>query len=352
MGREHPWELRRALNDKKEQGFAGLFGQVWGVACDGAHVYVTDHQACRVVKLSLDDGTVVGKAGGSGHELGKFDLPYGIALAGGIAGGGPSSVGGCGDGSGGELTLFVSDQKNHRVVALDPADLSVRFAFGSWGFGDGQFREPSALCAHGGLLAVADRGNRRVQLFDLGGRHVRSVGQGDGPGCLQEPPGMVAMGDGHLFVVEEKAKREEHEAERAPGARARHETCRKGMVQVRRDRDVRSISARFADDGGHFSAAGLQPGDGRVGRDARAAVRAPLLRPLLDFALRPAPRAAHPGPVASRATPCPPPPPPGLVRGRHNTNSRGDGMINGMACFDGGLFLASGASRILSLRDR
>ncbi len=46
-------------------------------------------------------------------------------------------------------------------------------SFGSWGYEDGQFRSPHALAMDSqGRLFVADRGNRRIQIFDQEGTHL------------------------------------------------------------------------------------------------------------------------------------------------------------------------------------
>ncbi len=46
-------------------------------------------------------------------------------------------------------------------------------SWGSWGYGDGQFRGPHSFAMDSqGRLFVADRGNRRIQLFDQEGTHL------------------------------------------------------------------------------------------------------------------------------------------------------------------------------------
>jgi sugar lactone lactonase YvrE len=46
-------------------------------------------------------------------------------------------------------------------------------SFGEWGYGDGQFRSPHSLAMDSqGRLFVADRGNRRIQIFDQEGNHL------------------------------------------------------------------------------------------------------------------------------------------------------------------------------------
>ena len=53
------------------------------------------------------------------------------------------------------------------------ADGAYIKSWGSWGFEDGQFRTPHALAMDSrGRLFVADRGNRRIQIFDQEGIHL------------------------------------------------------------------------------------------------------------------------------------------------------------------------------------
>jgi len=52
-------------------------------------------------------------------------------------------------------------------------DGSLIMTFGSWGYEDGQFRSPHSLAMDSqGRLFVADRGNRRIQIFDQDGNHL------------------------------------------------------------------------------------------------------------------------------------------------------------------------------------
>jgi sugar lactone lactonase YvrE len=46
-------------------------------------------------------------------------------------------------------------------------------SWGAWGFGEGEFRGPHSLAMDSkGRLFVADRGNRRIQIFDQEGKHL------------------------------------------------------------------------------------------------------------------------------------------------------------------------------------
>ena len=118
-------------------------------------------------------------------------------------------------GGGTDLTLYVCDSGNGRVLALNPKELDeVRFEIGRPGDGDGELNEPVSVCASGDHLAIAERGNHRVSVFTLRGTFLRHVGErpskfssGARPGQFVRPPVHVAMAPGHLFVLEEKGTR-------------------------------------------------------------------------------------------------------------------------------------------------
>jgi hypothetical protein len=59
-----------------------------------------------------------------------------------------------------------------RISVFAP-DGSFLMSFGEWGFEDGQFRSPHSLDIDSqNRLFVADRGNRRIQIFTLDGEHL------------------------------------------------------------------------------------------------------------------------------------------------------------------------------------
>lgn len=58
-----------------------------------------------------------------------------------------------------------------RISKFSP-DGTFIMSFGEWGYKDGQFRSPHSLAMDSqGRLFVADRGNRRIQIFDQEGNH-------------------------------------------------------------------------------------------------------------------------------------------------------------------------------------
>ena len=118
-----------------------------------------------------------------------------------------------GDGSA-PTTLYVCDTGNHRVLALDPADMAtVRFSIGHEGSADGELREPRAVVVRDELLVVADSGNYRVCVFTLRGTFRRAIGTRpprpvDRPSFFSRPPSHVALASGGiLFVLEHNGSR-------------------------------------------------------------------------------------------------------------------------------------------------
>ena len=81
--------------------------------------------------------------------------------------------------------------------------MSFRYQFGRWGWGEADLIEPQGVAAHGDLLAVTDKGNKRVAIFGLRGEFIRSIGAGGGGTSFASKPVSVALTDGHLFVLEE-----------------------------------------------------------------------------------------------------------------------------------------------------
>jgi sugar lactone lactonase YvrE len=108
---------------------------------------------------------VLGTPGEAGHPPTHFTEPNDVIVA-------P-------DGS-----IFVSEAHNAqfqdeagpnsvgRITKWAPDGTFIK-SWGTWGFGTGEFRGPHALAMDSqGRLFVADRGNRRIQIFDQEGDHL------------------------------------------------------------------------------------------------------------------------------------------------------------------------------------
>ncbi len=120
-----------------------------------------------VTKFSPDGKVllVLGTPGKAGNPPAAFTEPNDVIVA-------P-------DGS-----IFVAEAHNAQFLDADgpgaigriskfSADGKFIKSFGSFGYGNGQFRGPHALAFDSkGRLFVADRGNRRLQIFDQEGKHL------------------------------------------------------------------------------------------------------------------------------------------------------------------------------------
>lgn len=73
--------------------------------------------------------------------------------------------------------LFVVDSGHQRVVVFG-LDGSFRGEFGSYGGGADELRDPRGIAVRRQLVAVADTGNERVQLFATSGEPLRSLATG------------------------------------------------------------------------------------------------------------------------------------------------------------------------------
>jgi DNA-binding beta-propeller fold protein YncE len=108
--------------------------------------------------------------------------------------------------------FFVSDGYGHaRIVKFDKDGNWVKtwgkkgVAPDAWGTGPGEFHTPHSVVVDAkGLLYVADRQNKRIQIFDSAGNYQREwnhIGGGEGfypwALCLTDPPNQVMyMADG------------------------------------------------------------------------------------------------------------------------------------------------------------
>jgi sugar lactone lactonase YvrE len=147
------------------------------------NVWIADARAATAAELKTNPG-----AAGKGHVVIKFS-PQGKALmtlgTPGVAGNPPTAftepndVLVAPDGS-----IFVAEAHNDQF--LDPPgtggvgriskfsrDGKFIKSWGSWGYGPSQFRGAHSLAMDSkGRLFVADRGNRRIQIFDQEGKHL------------------------------------------------------------------------------------------------------------------------------------------------------------------------------------
>ncbi len=97
--------------------------------------------------------------------------------------------------------IWVLDKKKYRVAKLDESG-KVVLSFGSEGSGAGQFNNPSAIAVSGsGLVFVADRSNRNVQIFRADGVFLNAL-NGENAGKLSSPVSMVFDQHDNLYILD------------------------------------------------------------------------------------------------------------------------------------------------------
>lgn len=211
-------------------------GHPTGLASDGSHLWVADSMNCSVQKCTLD-GTIVCRVGVYGEGECQFSGPEGLALAHG--------------------KLFVADEGNHRIVALDAETLKWLFAFGSNGAEPGELCKPvgvssieevhrgegaaseftipatSKVGGAGGrvTLYVRDTGNHRICAFDTEGNFLRCFGShGVAPGQFHCPTGMCIDRRGRVLVSDQGAPSPSGAG--ADGRKGRDSVCATGGSRV------------------------------------------------------------------------------------------------------------------------
>ncbi len=169
---------------------AGQHQSPYGIAVDprNGDLYFGDVDSNKTVDKYTSGGQFLFEFGGNGVGPGRYQYPSYLAVA-------------------DNGTVFVSDQWEHDVVAVNPQGQEL-FQFGSMGTGTGQFRQPRGMDIDGqGRLYVADNYNGRVQVFTATGAFVRQFGsRGSAPGQFGNNPDLrgVAIDDanGWVYVVD------------------------------------------------------------------------------------------------------------------------------------------------------
>lgn len=174
---------------------AGEFALPSHIALDLAtgNAYVCDSAANQIKTYQ---GRQAGPAfGGYGTGPGQFDFPAGVWVS-------PAGE------------VLVVDQNNNRVQVFDrTGDFKRLFSLNSSGGGMGLGSELSGR-SQGiagdtrGRLYVADSFQGQVQVFDLQGRLLSTIGSyGDQPGQFRSPVGLVADAYGRLLVASANNRR-------------------------------------------------------------------------------------------------------------------------------------------------
>jgi serine/threonine-protein kinase len=138
------WLRKVQLEDGK-----GGFQLPSGIATDRLNqLYVTDYGACRISVFNKS-GALVRSFGRRGSGEGEFNVPKSVAID-------------------KNDRIYVLDSLNHRVQVFTPLGEYMR-AIGCKGNEPGQFLAPCDLSIDPGnaLLYIADKGNHRVQVFEI-----------------------------------------------------------------------------------------------------------------------------------------------------------------------------------------
>ncbi len=139
---------------------AGLFSVPHGLRVDGeGNIWTADVGNHLVIKFSPAGKVLMVLGKKNTASKGWFHKDYNQSFL-----NKPSDVTFDSDGN-----IYVADGGNFRVVKYSSEGEVVQ-SFGEEGTGDGQFNFPHSLVIDGqGRLLVADRENKRIQLFDLSG---------------------------------------------------------------------------------------------------------------------------------------------------------------------------------------
>ena len=102
--------------------------------------------------------------------------------------------------------LYIADIKNHCVKVLNKADHQLLFAIPlTTNALKGKLFSPTnlALDQSGGRLLVSDTGGNAVQVYDLDGKYLRTIGAaGAAPGLFARPKGVAVDRQGLAYVVD------------------------------------------------------------------------------------------------------------------------------------------------------
>ena len=164
----------------------GLLANPRGLATRGQRLIVADDHHHRLVVMDFGGRVIRTVGSGQGAGSNQFSFPFGVAV----------------DPQG---RVFVADDINQRVLRFGPQpDYKYKARWGSYGTGPGQLAYPRAIASDAsGALYVTNTGNDRIDVFDRGGKLLRSFGSsGRGPGQFNAPLGVAADANGLRAVAD------------------------------------------------------------------------------------------------------------------------------------------------------
>ncbi|MFG1289865.1 NHL repeat-containing protein [Xanthobacter versatilis] len=154
-----------------------------GVELSGSEIYVTDsgNSRIQIFDLYTDDVRTFSPTD-DGVRTRHLQVPIDVAVF------------------DGHVYVLDSAQNQIHVYKSNGEWLGQ---FGSFGAGRGQFNEPSALALNEDLIAVADTGNQRIQLFDRKTYSVITTYPSVGThGPFEQPSGIALTPAGRIFVTD------------------------------------------------------------------------------------------------------------------------------------------------------
>jgi tripartite motif-containing protein 71 len=157
-----------------------------GLALKGSRLIVADDDHHRLAIFDTGGRFIRAVGSGPGPQPNQLRNPYDVAV----------------DPAG---RVYVADNSNHRVVRYGPASSYVyRARWGSFGSAAGQLQYPRGIAADAqGNSYVADPGNNRVDVFDIGGAPLRTLGSsGRVAGQFIAPAGVGADPSGMRAVAD------------------------------------------------------------------------------------------------------------------------------------------------------
>ena len=164
-----------------------------GIAADAfGRVYVTDAALHRLQRLDAD-GTFLGVSGALGSRPGELRRPGAVALL-------------------GALGVAVLDRENRRVAAYDLfgrfQGILVDLAAAELEDEVGRVDPIDLATDRGGALYVADADGERLLVFDFAGLYQRAIGGfGGNPGSFSGLAGVAVGPDGVIVTAERGARR-------------------------------------------------------------------------------------------------------------------------------------------------
>jgi RHS repeat-associated protein len=165
----------------------GLLSEPHGMALDGlGYLYVGDSANNRALKISLADGSAAATFGsGVGSWPNQLKYPEGIAFD-------------------QDKNLWVAEGGNQRfsVFQKDGTFVKAVTAVG------GTWNDPWQIRIQNGMIWELDRGNNKLQTFDLQGNYLASYASGgNGNGQVNDSRGFELDADGGIYMADGNGNR-------------------------------------------------------------------------------------------------------------------------------------------------